>query len=433
MAEQQTKMLADEAAIRVNNVSKLYKLYDRNRDRIRDALGLTRKKLYHEHYALHHLDFEVKKGETVGIIGTNGAGKSTILKIITGVLSPTEGSVEINGRISALLELGAGFNMEYTGIENIYLNGTMSGFTREEIDARVPAILEFADIGEFVNQPVKTYSSGMFVRLAFAVAINIDPEILIVDEALSVGDVFFQTKCYHKFDEFKEQGRTILFVSHDMSSISQYCDRVILLDHGRMYAEGTPKEMISLYKRLMVGQAGQDARERAAGSAGSQGSSELWKSHYEINPEADVYGDGRADIIDFAVEDENGMLTSTIEKGTRFTVRSKVRFNTVIRDPIFTCSFKDLKGVTITGTNSMIERFDIGQASPGEVYVASFEQVMSLQGGSYLLSISCTGYEGDDFVVYNRLYDIISISVISDKNTVGFYDMDSEVTVRKEE
>ncbi len=433
MAEQQTKMPADEAAIRVNNVSKLYKLYDRNRDRIWDALGLTRKKLYHEHYALHHLDFEVKKGETVGIIGTNGAGKSTILKIITGVLSPTEGSVEINGRISALLELGAGFNMEYTGIENIYLNGTMSGFTREEIDARVPAILEFADIGEFVNQPVKTYSSGMFVRLAFAVAINIDPEILIVDEALSVGDVFFQTKCYHKFDEFKEQGRTILFVSHDMSSISQYCDRVILLDHGRMYAEGTPKEMISLYKRLMVGQAGQDARERAAGSAGSQGSSELWKSHYEINPEADVYGDGRADIIDFAVEDENGMLTSTIEKGTRFTVRSKVRFNTVIRDPIFTCSFKDLKGVTITGTNSMIERFDIGQASPGEVYVASFEQVMSLQGGSYLLSISCTGYEGDDFVVYNRLYDIISISVISDKNTVGFYDMDSEVTVRKEE
>ena len=229
------------------------------------------------------------------------------------------------------------------------------------------------------------------------------------------------------------QSRTILFRSHDMSSISQYCDRVILLDHGRMYAEGTPKEMISLYKRLMVGQAGQDARERAAGSAGSQGSSELWKSHYEINPEADVYGDGRADIIDFAVEDENGMLTSTIEKGTRFTVRSKVRFNTVIRDPIFTCSFKDLKGVTITGTNSMIERFDIGQASPGEVYVASFEQVMSLQGGSYLLSISCTGYEGDDFVVYNRLYDIISISVISDKNTVGFYDMDSEVTVRKEE
>ena len=436
MAEETTRELTGETAIRVQDVSKLYKLYDRNRDRIRDALGLTRKKLYHEHYALHHLNFDVKKGETVGIIGTNGAGKSTILKIITGVLSPTEGNVEIDGRISALLELGAGFNMEYTGIENIYLNGTMSGFSREEIEARIPAILEFADIGEFVNQPVKTYSSGMFVRLAFAVAINIDPEILIVDEALSVGDVFFQTKCYHKFEEFKEQGRTILFVSHDMSSISQYCDRVILLDHGRLYAEGTPKEMINLYKRLMVGQAGQEAEQRAAGgrdaSGREAGQEQTWKSHYEINPDADVYGDGRADIIDFAVEDENGMLTSTIEKGTRFTVKSKVRFNTVVNDPIFTCSFKDLKGVTITGTNSMIERFDIGQALPGDVYVASFEQVMSLQGGNYLLSISCTGYEGDTFVVYNRLYDIISISVISDKNTVGFYDMDSEVVVRKE-
>ena len=164
----------------------------------------------------------------MGIIGTNGSGKSTILKIITGVLSPTEGEVKVNGRISALLELGAGFNMEYTGLENIYLNGTMIGFTKEEIDARLDDILSFADIGDFIHQPVKMYSSGMFVRLAFAVAINIDPEILIVDEALSVGDVFFQAKCYHKFEEFKNQGKTILIVSHDLSSISKYCDKVVL-------------------------------------------------------------------------------------------------------------------------------------------------------------------------------------------------------------
>lgn len=181
-----------EYAIRVEDVSKLYKLYDKPSDRFKEALGLTRKKKYHEHYALHHLSFDVKKGETVGIIGTNGAGKSTILKIITGVLSATEGKVEINGRISALLELGAGFNMEYTGIENIYLNGTMIGFSKEEIEEKMEDILSFADIGDFVYQPVKTYSSGMFVRLAFAVAINIDPEILIVDEALSVGDAFFR-------------------------------------------------------------------------------------------------------------------------------------------------------------------------------------------------------------------------------------------------
>ena len=246
--------MSEEYAIRVKDVSKLYKLYDKPSYRLRDALGLTRKKLYREHYALHHMNFDVKKGETVGLIGTNGAGKSTILKIITGVLNPSEGEVVIDGRISALLELGAGFNMEYTGIENIYLNGTMIGFSKEEIDRRMDNILKFADIGDFVYQPVKTYSSGMFVRLAFAVAINIDPEILIVDEALSVGDVFFQAKCYKKFEDFKKAGKTILFVSHDLGSISRYCDRVILLNKGVKMAEGNPKDMIDLYKKVLVHQ-----------------------------------------------------------------------------------------------------------------------------------------------------------------------------------
>lgn len=252
----------DKYAIRVENVSKMYKLYDKPSDRLKEALGFTKKVRYKEYYALKDLSFDVKRGETVGIIGTNGAGKSTILKIITGVLSQTDGEVEINGRISALLELGAGFNQEYNGIENIYLNGTMMGFTREEIDAKMDSILEFADIGDFVQQPVKTYSSGMFVRLAFAVAINIEPEILIVDEALSVGDVFFQAKCYQKFEEFKREGKTILFVSHDLGSISKYCDRVILLNKGRKVSEGTPKEMIDLYKKILTGPGEEGAQER---------------------------------------------------------------------------------------------------------------------------------------------------------------------------
>nr|MCR5272886.1 ABC transporter ATP-binding protein [Lachnospiraceae bacterium] len=248
----------EDIAIKVDHVSKVYKLYDRHRDRLFDALNIKKNKNYREHFALDELSFEIKRGETVGIIGTNGSGKSTILKIITGVLNPTGGSVEVDGRISALLELGAGFNMEYTGIENVYLNGTMIGFTKEEIDERLDDILEFADIGDFVNQPVKTYSSGMFVRLAFAVAINIDPEILIVDEALSVGDVFFQSKCYHKFEEFKKQRKTILFVSHDLGSISKYCDRAILLNKGEKLYEGTPKDAIDLYKRVLVGQLDDD-------------------------------------------------------------------------------------------------------------------------------------------------------------------------------
>ena len=243
-----------EVAIQADHISKVYRLYDKPRDRIKEAFSLTHKIYYREHYALKDVSFDVYRGETVGIIGTNGAGKSTILKIITGVLSPTTGNIAVNGRISALLELGAGFNMEYSGIENIYLNGTMIGFTREEIDRKMDDILSFADIGDFVHQPVKTYSSGMFVRLAFAVAINIDPEILIVDEALSVGDAFFQVKCYHKFEEFKKQGKTILFVSHDLSSINKYCDRVILLKQGTKLAEGNPKDMVDLYKKVMAGQ-----------------------------------------------------------------------------------------------------------------------------------------------------------------------------------
>ncbi len=242
----------EDVIINVEHLDKMYKLYNRQRDRVKDALGLGRKEqLYKEHYALRDVSMQVRRGETVGIIGTNGSGKSTILKIITGVLSPTSGTVEINGRISALLELGAGFNMEFTGIENVYLNGTMNGFSEEEIDGRLEAILEFADIGEFVNQKVKTYSSGMFVRLAFALAINIDPEILVVDEALSVGDVFFQNKCYHKFEEFKKNGKTILFVSHDLSSISKYCDRVILLNQGERWPRDSLKRSSICIKKSL--------------------------------------------------------------------------------------------------------------------------------------------------------------------------------------
>ena len=431
-----------EVAIRVDDVSKLYKLYDKPSDRLKESLGLTRKKLYKEHYALHNVSGDVKGGETVGIIGPTGSGKSTILKIITGVLNPSGGHVEIDGRISALLELGAGFNMEYTGIENIYLNGTMIGFSREEIDAKMQDILDFADIGDFVHQPVKTYSSGMFVRLAFAVAINIDPEILIVDEALSVGDVFFQAKCYKKFEDFKKMGKTILFVSHDLGSISKYCDRVVLLNRGKKLAEGTPKEMVSMYKRIMVNQ--DKAEEIAAhqmdmSSLEEEDEKEIkeaacegqWKNYYNLNPDVDEYGNGAAEIEDFAIIDENGNYTNAIVKGTRFRLKSKVKFKQDVHDPIFTYTFKNIQGVAITGTNTMYEKKDVPLAKEGETYVATFEQDMFLQGGEYLLSMSCTGYRDGEFQVYHRLYDVCNVTVVSDKNTVGFYDMNSVTTVEK--
>lgn len=428
-----------DVAIRVNDLVKVYKLYNKPSDRLKEAFGLVKCK-HKEHYALNGVDLTIRRGETVGIIGTNGSGKSTILKIITGVLSPTSGDVEVNGRISALLELGAGFNMEYNGIENIYLNGTMIGFSEKEIDEKLQDILDFADIGDYVYQPCKTYSSGMFVRLAFAVAINIEPEILIVDEALSVGDVFFQAKCYHKFEEFKKMGKTIVFVSHDLSSISKYCDRVILLNKGNKLGEGSPKEMIDAYKRVLVGQYEQPLPDKEA-----FGEEEYYLLHDEdlrgvagkgnakqgaVNPDLLEYGTKAATIEEYYITDDRGVRTTAIVKGSKFNIHMKVKFHEDIPAPIFAFSFKNIIGVEITGTNSMIEKAFLSRVKKGEVKDITFTQDMSLQGGEYLLSLGATGYEGDEFKVYHRLYDILNITVISDKNTVGYYDMDSKIEVK---
>ena len=442
MKDRETKIQVQEVdipAIEIKDVVKIYKLYDRARDRVKEALGLGRRQSHKLHYALNGVSLNIYRGETVGIIGTNGSGKSTILKIITGVLNPTSGEVHVAGRISALLELGAGFNMEYNGIENVYLNGTMMGFSDKEIDEKLPEILEFADIGDYVNQPVKTYSSGMFVRLAFAVAINIEPEILIVDEALSVGDVFFQAKCYHKFEEFKKMGKTIVFVSHDLSIISKYCDRVFLLNKGNLLGEGSPKEMIDAYKRVLVGQYEVHEEGAAADGVAANGAAKKvdsgengnreGRSIQGVNPDAQEYGTKQAEIIDCYLTDERGVQAMAILKGTRFTLHMRVRFHDHVPAPIFALSIKNVLGIEITGTNTMIEKAFLESGEPGQVKDITFTQKMSLQGGEYLLSLGVTGYNGDTFEVYHRLYDVMEVTVVSDKDTVGYYDMESEVTV----
>ena len=424
-------------AISVRDLTKVYKLYNRSRDRLLESLGLTfGKKLSRDHYALKHVSFDVKRGETIGIIGTNGSGKSTILKIITGVVTPTSGEVVVDGRISALLELGAGFNMEYTGIENIYLNGTMIGFSKQEIDERLQDILDFADIGDFIYQPVKTYSSGMFVRLAFAVAINIDPEILIVDEALSVGDVYFQSKCYRKFEEFKSMGKTILFVSHDLGSISRYCDRVILLNKGSKIAEGTPKDMVDLYKKLLVGQLDPETLEvidhskpedNSVDPAGNEDEDNRWTPLFPLNPQINEYGDRVAEIIAFNILDENGRSSNAIQQGTECTILMRVLFHQYVQDPIFAFTITDLKGTDITGTNSLYEKADVPPGEEGEIREIAFTQRFNLRGGEYMLSLGCTAYEGVDFVVHHRLYEACSLTVVTDKPCVGFIDPLSKV------
>ena len=432
-------------ALSVKDVTKIYKLYEKPIDRLKETMSFTHKNYHRDFYALNGISFDVEKGQTVGIIGTNGSGKSTILKIITGVLTPTTGNVEVNGVISALLELGAGFNMDYTGIENIYMNGTMMGFSRKEMDEKLSDILDFADIGDFVYQPVKTYSSGMFVRLAFALAINVEPEILIVDEALSVGDVFFQAKCYRRMEEIRKNGTTILMVTHDMGAIIKYCDRVVVLNKGNFIAEGEPGKMVDLYKKILANQlddldeekkeqedsffndfSGERALSEKSKQAVAKG---LMKEKLTINPNRTEYGDKRAEIVDFGLLDERGNLTNLLLKGENFTIKERIHFHGTIETPIFTYTIKDKRGADLTGTNTMFESSDVKTVKEGDEYVVEFTQKMTLQGGEYLLSMSCTGFENGEHVVYHRLYDIVNITVISNKNTVGVYDMESDVTV----
>ena len=427
-----------ENAITVTDVTKIYKMYDKPIDRLKESLHPGHKEYHKKFYALNHLSFQVKKGETVGIIGTNGSGKSTILKIITGVLSPTTGEVKVKGNISALLELGAGFNSDYTGIENIYMNGTMMGFSKKEMDRKLQDILDFADIGDFVYQPVKTYSSGMFVRLAFALAINVEPEILIVDEALSVGDVFFQSKCYRRMEEIPQRGTTILMVTHDMGSIIKYCDRVVLLNKGNFVAEGAPGHMVDLYKKILANQmdALKDELEEMNDFSGEKSGKPkkaegLMKEKLTINGNRTEYGDGRAEIYDLGLLDARGNVTNLLLKGENFTIRERIRFYASIQAPIFTYTIKDKKGTELSGTNTMFEGTDIRPVKDGDEYEVSFTQKMTLQGGEYLLSMSCTGFEMGEHVVYHRLYDVANITVISNKNTVGVYDMESVVEAKR--
>ena len=273
----------------------------------------------------------------------------------------------------------------------------------------------------------------MFVRLAFAVAINIEPEILIVDEALSVGDVFFQAKCYHKFEEFKQMGKTIVFVSHDLSSISKYCDRVVLLNKGNKLGEGEPKEMIDAYKRVLVGQyeVPEDDNnlledEQLKKAASKNGVRERAQGQ---NPDLLEYGNKEAEITEIYMCDESGMRTTAVMKGSSFTIHMKVKFAKDLPSPIFAFTIKNIKGVEITGTNSMVEKAFLDQVRAGEQKDVSFTQNMELQGGEYLVSFGLTGYENDEFVVYHRLYDALNVTVISDKDTVGYFDMNSKVKV----
>jgi len=331
-------------AIEVNNLTKAYRLYNSPRDRLREIISLDGKKFHHEFYALNDVSFNVEKGQTVGIIGQNGSGKSTLLKIICGVLQPTSGSVNVNGRISALLDFGAGFNPEFTGRENVYMNGALMGFSQEEMDERSPDIEAFAEIGEFIDQPVKTYSSGMHVRLAFAAAVSINPEILVVDEVLSVGDIFFQHKCISKMEDFRTKGKTILLVTHNINLVKNFCSMAFLLNDGKILDGSSDIEYVT-EQYLMLMRQKQTQYASSAFRVAQKTQTSL--SGAKIN-----FGSEAGQILDVRILDKEFRETVAFLAGDTIVIRVQAKVDPNVKRPNIAFTLRDERGYTIYGTNT---------------------------------------------------------------------------------
>jgi len=426
--------MSSEIAIKVENLSKCYQIYAQPHDRLKQSIyprlqrlaGKKPKQYHREFWALKDVSFEIKKGETVGIIGLNGSGKSTLLQMICGTLNPTSGSIQTNGRIAALLELGSGFNPEFTGLENIYMNAAVLGLNKEEIDTRFEKILAFAGIGEFINQPLKTYSSGMVVRLAFSVVAHIDPEILVVDEALAVGDYLFQQKCFKRIDELQKQGCSILLVSHDLSAIVQYCDRAYLLNSGRLQGGSSAKATVDLFKRVTTVK---DTLELQT-IKNETASFTMFKSSFPVNSAVQDYGNNVAEIYDWAVFDAFGNISTSIDSEAIVEILICIRFLQHCVDPIVGYFFTDVQGREIVGTNTWYARSPLGSHAPGECVEVRFKQILGLSSGEYSLNLGCSEYVGDQLITHHRLYDLCIFQACRLQRNVGFYLPPTDVEIR---
>ena len=427
-----------EIAIEIKNLTKEYKMYPTKKDRLIEAVfpGAQRHGTFR---AMDNLNLEVKKGEILGILGKNGAGKSTLLKMVTGVVTPTSGEIITKGKISSLLELGTAFNMELTGIENIYQHGQVMGLTNEQIEERKQEIIDFADIGEHLYQPVKTYSSGMFARLAFSCAINVDPEILIVDEVLSVGDMAFQLKCFKKFDQFKKAGKTILFVTHSITDVLKNCTRSIIIISGKKIFDGGVKEGVERYKKIIVGldesiQPEKEEKKKISieGDFKKEKAKNTWKSHFNQNNNIIEYGNGQADVIDYGIFDENGKYLQSIDNAKDVILKSKIKFNADVNEPIFTMTLKDFNGLEVCGTNTLIEKIATGKFKKGDIVEVSFKTRLRVAPNKYTLSFSCTHFKPNgELEVLSRKYDALLVEIISSKEHVGILSLDTDIKIEK--
>ncbi|HKP73132.1 MAG TPA: ABC transporter ATP-binding protein [Pyrinomonadaceae bacterium] len=444
-------------ALRVESVAKQYRIYEHPSDRLKETLTRGWLKRHREFWALSDISFEIERGTTTGIVGPNGSGKSTLLQIITGTLEPTHGSVSVEGRVAALLELGAGFNLEFTGLENVYMNAALMGFSRSQTQARLRDIERFAEIGDFLHQPVKTYSSGMYVRLAFAIAVNTEPEILVVDEALSVGDTIFQHRCVRRIKEMQERGTTILFVSHEPTLVRALCSRAILLNAGRMIADGEPMDVLNRYQRVIM------AREEAYANDEATGAAKVYQATGEsidekaANADENVageneslatntgdanvaqveraalqysyrHGNGRAEVIGAELLDASGRAVELIESGDAVSLRMRMLFHEDAAEPVCGFMIRSRHGINVYGTNTEQRGQPLGAARRGEIVEAVFKFNCWLGQEHYFVSVAVHTPDGEAF---DWLDGVIFLRVACAVEMEGVANLNASVTSRR--
>lgn len=411
-------------ALRVEKVSKQYRIYERPGDRLKESLTRGFLRRHQEFWALRDVDFAIESGTTVGIVGPNGCGKSTLLQIISGTLAPTHGDVWHEGRIAALLELGAGFDPEFTGVENVYMNASLLGLSRRETDTLFPAIERFAEIGPFLYQPVKTYSSGMYVRLAFAIAASVEPDILIIDEALAVGDAVFQHRCLRRINELHERGATVLFVSHDAAAVRALCSRAILLRAGSIIADGKPADVLNLYQKIIM------EREQAYEAEAGALKSETTPTDESLAPVSCAYrhGDGSAEIVGAELTDATHARVEIVESGEPLTLRMLARFHRDVDDPVIGFLIRNSHGIHAYGTNTKEQRLEFGAVRSGEVIEVSFAFECWLGVDQYTISLAVHSREGQ---AYDWLDAALFVRVTSMSLTEGVANLNASVTVHK--
>ncbi|RMG41905.1 MAG: ABC transporter ATP-binding protein [Candidatus Dadabacteria bacterium] len=442
-------LMSSEVVVELTNLTKTYQIYASPRDRLKQIIFGSSRKYYSEFTALRSVNLQVEKGECLGILGRNGAGKSTLLQLIASILEPTSGSVAVRGRISALLELGTGFNLEFTGRENVRINASILGLSEAEIDSKMQSIIDFADIGDFIDKPLKVYSSGMILRLGFAVAINVDPDIMIVDEAISVGDAAFQTKCFRKFNEFKEAGKTILFVSHSTEQVVRHCNRAILLEAGAIVADGEPLEVANRYLNILFGSESieriaaapeEDSGAEAADNAGTDGHEQFFavsdvserfntrrgylKSEYR-------WGNRSASIVDFILSDGSRWDVCNFNSDDTVHVFIKVKFEKEIAAPVFGLTIKTPDGITLAGVNSLScnGKSKFKNVSAGETVICEFSFKAALVSGYYILSLGVVDFSGEKPVPLDRRYDSVQIYITNVCTREGLVDLDASCRI----